>query len=141
MPTGLVGLFALMGVAEEELAGVGAPDAFGACLPSPVLKQYRAEPLYRAHVRELGRRFLGRGDPRIATDAEVLASIMLTALQAPLTTEGANVADELCRRVMPDVSAKLPKLGSHESWKGQIHEDIEGARRRLHQPDRAWRRD
>lgn len=141
MPTGVARLFDLMGIAEAELAAVGAPDAFGACWPTPVLREYPAEPLYRSHVRELGRRFLERGDPRPATDAELLASMMLTALRAPLSTEGANVVEELCRRAMPEISAKLPELGgARESWAGQIEEDIGAARRKLSQHDRAWRR-
>lgn len=93
----VMNVFALMGLAEEEIAAAKdrypqatelVYDAFRYLAPSPLLRPYPPGDLYRGHCREIIARLVAGQDLRPATDAELLGVFSETSLDAPLNGLG-----------------------------------------------------
>lgn len=126
-----------MSIADEAIASGGAPHgAFALLRPSRVLLDYGAPTLYRAHAVELVMRVAKGLDTRPATNAELLAAMMITALKSPLNQAGTALTAHLFELVMGEEMARTVNLEGREQWPGQIEEMITSARKQLAQMDR-----
>lgn len=94
----------------------------------------KSDTVYRVHVRELIRRSAEGRDTRLATKAEMLCAMLDAATVAPLSSNGAAIADHLfveCFGFLPG-EAEATK----EQWEGQVDEDLEVMARKLMVADR-----
>lgn len=143
LPVGVMGAFAIMEIAEEELARtwpgkVGEPeDAFLAVKPPTALSDH-PDWLIRAHIRELCQR---GGDFGGGTLAEAVLVFERTSLAAPLRRDAALAYAATLRRLIdmldederPDAEA-LTNEEARAVWGLPSHPDaieeyIEDARR------------
>ena len=126
-----------MELAEEAIASGGnPPGAFALLRPSRVLLDYGASTLYRHHAVELVMRVAMGLDTRPATNAELLAAMMMTALKSPLTQCGAAMTTRLFTLVMGEEAGAKYGLDAKEQWPGQVDQEIDAARRQFSQNDR-----
>jgi hypothetical protein len=135
-------LFGLMHIAETEISSArlrhdaSKADAintvFRALQPSPILRG-KTDMLYRAHARELCDRAAAGVSFRPATDAEILAALMDTALKSPLRSEALALAEHLMASIFPAQSAALGEPLGRVQYKGQLTEMLAEARRQLSQ--------
>jgi hypothetical protein len=127
--------FDLLSVAEEALRSAWPsreaepPGAFMLLSP-PALLQDLPPDIFRSHAHELLERVKHGRDTRLATDAEVLAAMMRTALRAPLTNAGQLGAERLFVRVLPHRQV-LTGTGAVEAYTGQLEEELTVLRHKL----------
>jgi len=130
--------FRRMEIAEEEIAKAksGASpeaaarvhEAFKDLVPGPAL-QPLSDDVYRAHARELCHRARAGGDLSEPTEAECLAVLMATSGVAPLTADGAALAERLFHNVMLCEVPGAVGPGAQESWPGACDELLIGLKR------------
>jgi hypothetical protein len=130
--------FRRMEIAEEEIskAKAGASpeeaarvhEAFKELAPGPALHPL-SDDVYRAHARELCLRARAGGDLLEPTEAECLAVLMATSGVAPLTADGAALAERLFRNVMLCEVPGAVGPGAQESWPGACDELLIGLKR------------
>ena len=130
--------FRRMEIAEEEIekakSGASPEEAarvhetFKDLLPGPVLRPL-SDDVYRAHARELCLRAKAGGDLSEPTEAECLAVLMATSGVAPLTADGAALAERLFRNVMLCEVPGAVGPGAQESWPGACDELLIGLKR------------
>lgn len=131
-------VFRLVGVAERVLEAIGDPGNVFEHLFSAVLHEYGSDRLFEAHVRELVARSRAGDDGRPATTAEVVASLMLTGLRAPLRSGAQALAVKLLEDIAPEIAARVRSGDDREEWPGQMNEQLADARRRLAMSDRVF---
>ena len=105
--------------------------------PSRVLLDYGAPTLYQSHVVELILRVVAGEDTRPATNAEMLAAMMMTALKSPLNQAGSALTAHLFKVVMGEEASAKVALEAREQWPGQVQELITELRKKMTQPDRS----
>ena len=130
--------FRRMEIAEEEIARAkkGASpevaarvhEAFKDLVPGAAL-QPLSDDVYRAHARELCLRAKAGGDLSEPTEAECLAALMATSGVAPLTRDGAALAERLFHNVMMCEVPGAIGPGETESYPGACDELLIGLRR------------
>lgn len=122
------GLFRRMELAEDEIEAAKRRDpenaerihgAFKYLLPTESL-QRKADPLYRAHCRELiSRVAAGAGEKEISlgTSAEVLATLADLSCAAPLERTAFLLYGKLFTQVFPEKAAEIePLRGPVDGW-------------------------
>ena len=126
---GVAGAFERMEIAEEEIKRAGKPEPpgiFSALCPSSVLEGFDQQ-LYRLHARELIQR-ARRGEDRMpATDAELLACMSRTSLDAPLNREGMAVYTYLYDKLFPERGIKDQPAGVACTSRREAHRDAQAA--------------
>lgn len=142
----ITGVFARMGIAEEEIEAAQSRyplrkaevwSAFLLLQPPPVLEEY-PDHLYRAHCREILNRVATGGDPRWATDAEMLAGFCEALARAPLREDGAALMWRVFQRVYPEANReeRFSQIDFRESYPGRTDELETEARRSLRREER-----
>lgn len=130
-------VFALMGVAEEEIlaakrrtrdaaARKRAHDAFKHLAP-PEGMSALADWVYRAHARELLDRALAGQDLRPATKPEVMMALMRASLRAPLAADHAALYERLfCATAPAGLCVELDPTprGSYEGAVDEVYRDM-----------------
>ncbi len=141
-----------MAMAEEEIRRAkqmyprqceDMDKAFILLMRSDALK---SEELYRRHMRELLKRVVDGQDCRLATKAEVLASLSEFSLQAVMNKAGSLVMAQLMETVMSDLDgvsdivAGLRLSAGREDYAGQTREDITRLQQKVTMKNRVFKR-
>jgi len=145
LPGPVIGAFARMDVAEEEISRAGNPAAlsFLALCPPPEF-QGLALWLYRAHARELCERARDGSRLKWATYAEITIGMHRATLVAPPTQEFGAAYAVAMKRAAELGDHEVPEhlvdqggpAGWREPWPGRSEEILKEARRKLAVKDR-----
>lgn len=135
------GLFALMGVAEEELATAkkkhplaefAIQKAFSILAPDAKFFIKKHTELYRAHCRELLDRIIAgasKKELRLGTRAEVLSVMSGWSLEHPLGEQGAALFFTLFAEIFPERAENDGLI--REPWPGSTEELLEALQRKI----------
>lgn len=141
-----------MAIAEEEIrrAKQVHPEhsedmekAFILLKRTDVLK---SEELYRRHMREILKRVANGQDCRLATKAEVLASLSEFSLQQVVNKAGSLVMAQLMETVMGDVAGVLDVVSGlrasagREEYAGETREAIAHLQQKVTDKERVFKR-
>lgn len=141
-------VFALMRIAEEEIANLIGFEAigqkhkidriqrsFGALAPTHTMTQL-VDDVYRAHARELIGRAHRDEDPKPATEAEIMIAMSRGSLIAPLDTLHSALYERCFFRVFGKSVDDCEPF--KEPYEGAIGELITTYRRRFRDVERKW---
>lgn len=139
----VLGLFALMKIAEEEiraakerhpLAEFAIHVAFGILAPAASLFQDKHSGVYRAHCRELLDRVAAsasRKELRLGTHAEVLCVMTGWSLEHSPCPQGAALLSSLFAEVFPEKAAQQDSSLFREPWPGATEELLGALQRKI----------
>lgn len=128
----VVGIFKLMGVAEEEISAAvaAAPSTeaavngtFRLLCPRMEFFEHRSPDLYRHHCREIIARELAGEDTRPATKAEILGALSNTSFVSTLIESAHLLMDRLTKEVFPEYE-QPDGWEPQEPWPNAVEETL-----------------
>lgn len=124
LPPTIQRCFEAMGVAEDALAKVKHPPegAFLALTPPEGMLSMRQE-VYRSHVEELAERMCSGKSLSRPTESEMLVTLHMATLKAPLKSGPALAYIRLFENVVGECPFE-PEVRPHEAYPGEIDEII-----------------